>query len=47
MEEEILVVGLDIGTSKISAVAGSLQKDGNIKINGLLDFISINMLKLY
>lgn len=37
MEEDNLVVGLDIGTSKISAVAGSLQKDGSIKINGFVE----------
>jgi cell division protein FtsA len=37
MEEDNLVVGLDIGTSKISAAAGSLQKDGTIKINGFVE----------
>ncbi|MCP9769193.1 cell division protein FtsA [Lacihabitans sp. LS3-19] len=37
MEEDNLVVGLDIGTSKISAVAGSLQKDGTIKLNGFVE----------
>ena len=37
MEEDNLVVGVDIGTSKISAAAGSLQKDGTIKINGFAE----------
>lgn len=37
MEEDNLVVGIDIGTSKICAVAGSLQKDGIIKINGFVE----------
>ena len=37
MEEDNLVVGLDIGTSKISAAAGSLQKDGSIKLNGFVE----------
>lgn len=37
MEEENLVVGVDIGTSKISAAAGYLQKDGAIKIVGFTE----------
>jgi cell division protein FtsA len=37
MEEENLVVGLDIGTSKICAAAGYLQKDGAIKITGFVE----------
>ena len=41
MEEDNLVVGLDIGTSKICAVAGSLQKDGTIKLNGFVEKLVI------
>ena len=41
MEEDNLVVGLDIGTSKICAVAGSLQKDGTIKLNGFVERLVI------
>lgn len=37
MEEENLIVGVDIGTSKISAAAGSLQNDGSIKIKGFVE----------
>jgi cell division protein FtsA len=37
MEEENLVVGVDIGTSKISAAAGYLQKDGIIMLSGFVE----------
>jgi cell division protein FtsA len=37
MEEENLVVGLDIGTSKICAVAGFMQSDGAIKVSGFVE----------
>ena len=37
MEEENLVVGVDIGTSKICAVAGFLQNDGAIKLKGFVE----------
>ena len=33
--EKSLVVGLDIGTSKIVAIVGELQNDGEVEVIGL------------
>ena len=35
MAREEIVVGLDIGTSKVCVVVGELQKDSSIKIIGV------------
>ena len=34
-EQKNLIVGLDIGTSKIVAIVAELQPDGNLKVIGL------------
>jgi cell division protein FtsA len=33
--ERNLIVGLDIGTSKVAAIVGELTSDGNIEIIGI------------
>jgi cell division protein FtsA len=34
-EQKNLIVGLDIGTSKIVAIVAELQPEGNLKVIGL------------
>ncbi len=33
--ERNLIVGLDIGTSKVAAIVGELTSDGNLEIRGI------------
>ena len=44
-EDKNLIVGLDIGTSKIVAIVGELQPEGTVKVIGLGQHISRGLKK--